>query len=431
MTSIQFARRSTKNDRSGNPVVFAGLVAIAFMAPLAFGAVQPWAIFAIELSAALLLLTWVGQQVSARSFAIHYNPIFAPMFSLGAVTILQLLIGSTAYRNATEARLFLYAAFGMLAFLLTQTLEEPQRLRVLAATLIMYGASMSVFALLQSFTSGGKLYWIRVPSGGGWIYGPYVNHNHYAGLMEMLAPVAIAVSLSRCARSHERFLAGLAAVLMVGTIFFSGSRGGALACTVQIVLLIAILIWSGNARNNSFYRTAIFLAATVALLIWIGGRDLAGRIGTITTSTRSELSGGTRLTIDRDSWRAFLSKPILGYGLGNFPEVYPQFKTLHSNLFVNHAHNDYLELLVETGIAGFACGLWFLLTAYRGLMRKLRSWPETANGVVGLACALGITGLMVHSALDFNLQIPANALLFYLMCTIAAAPNLPRQLAST
>jgi O-antigen ligase len=421
VTSIQFARRGTKNDRSGNPIVFAGLVAIALMAPLAFGAVQPWAIFAIELSAALLLFTWVGQQVFAGPLTIHYNSIFAPVIAFGAVTILQLFIGSTAYRNATESRLFLYAAFGMLAFLLAQTVEEQQRLRLLAATLIMYGASMSVFALLQGFTSGGKLYWIRVPSDGGWIYGPYVNHNHYAGLMELLAPVAIAVSLSRCARSHERFLAGLAAVLMVGTIFFSGSRGGALACTVQIVLLIAILIWNRTSSNNSFYLTAIFLAATVALVIWIGGRDLAG----------SELSGGTRLTIDRDSWHAFLSKPILGYGLGNFPEVYPQFKTLHSNLFVNHAHNDYLELLVETGIAGLACGLWFLLTAYRGLLRKLRGWPETANGVVGLACALGITGLMVHSALDFNLQIPANALLFYLMCTIAAAPTLPRQLAGT
>ena len=119
-----------------------------------------------------------------------------------------------------------------------------------------------------------------------------------------------------------------------------------------------------------------------------------------------------------------LKRPILGWGLGAFPIVYPEFRSFYTTFFVNQAHNDYLQLLVETGFAGFAIAVWFLVLVFRQASGKLKNWTETANGALTVAALLGCVGILVHSFLDFNLQVPANAALFYVLCAIAASAPL-------
>jgi O-antigen ligase len=160
------------------------------------------------------------------------------------------------------------------------------------------------------------------------------------------------------------------------------------------------------------------------LLWWLGGKELTSRVSSIATETHTELSGGMRLSIDRDALRMFRNRPLLGWGLGTFPTVYPRFRSFYTNFFVNQAHNDYLQLLSEMGLLGFGTMVWFLVVLYRHAVRKIGNWMLDVSGAVTLACILGITGILVHSLLDFNLQVPANAALFYVLCTIAAAPRL-------
>ncbi|MCU1298265.1 MAG: O-antigen polymerase [Acidobacteriaceae bacterium] len=156
------------------------------------------------------------------------------------------------------------------------------------------------------------------------------------------------------------------------------------------------------------------------MLIWLGGTELTQRIASIHSEANAELSGATRLSMDRDATKMFLHKPMLGFGLGTFSEVYPQFRSFYTNFVVNAAHNDYLQFLVEMGALGFATMLWFLIVVYRRAISKLRNWPEDTNGAVSLAALLGITGILVHSFVDFNLHITANAALFFVLCIIAA-----------
>ena len=167
-----------------------------------------------------------------------------------------------------------------------------------------------------------------------------------------------------------------------------------------------------------------FLAVVIAFLVWVGGNALTQRLASIHTETRQELSGGIRFTIDRDCLHMLLKRPILGWGLGTFPIVYPEFRSFYTSLFVNQAHNDYLQLLVETGLAGFAIAVWFLALIFRRGVGKLKDWTETASGSLTVAALLGCVGILVHSFVDFNLQIPANAALFYVLCAIAASAPL-------
>jgi O-antigen ligase len=90
---------------------------------------------------------------------------------------------------------------------------------------------------------------------------------------------------------------------------------------------------------------------------------------------------------------------------------------------VTDAHNDYLQHLAETGTLGFATLVWFLVALYRSAWKKLRDWPNEMTSAVAFACLLGCTGILVHSFVDFNLQVPANAAWFYVLCVLAASPH--------
>jgi O-antigen ligase len=410
--------RSARSEQAGTVLLY-GIFGLLLFGPLAFGAVEPWSIFLMEAGSAALFLVWVGKQILEGQIKVIWNPLFLPMGVFGLLIISQLVFRITAYPHDTTSLTLLYFCYGLLCFLAAQTLLRGSQARTLAFIFCAYGAALAGFSLIQGLSSNGKLYWIRQPRMGGWIYGPYVNHNHYAGLIEMLVPIPLVLALTRLASSRTRTAAAAIAAVMVGTVFLSGSRGGMLAIVAELVILAVV-----SVKQKRGLRTAIgigvFLTIVVALLIWIGGGELSRRISTVGMS-HSEISADVRFNIDRDGFRMFLKKPVLGWGLGAFPVVYPQFRTFYTNFFVNEAHNDYLQLLVEMGLLGFGTMLWFLLTLYSRALKKIRNWTSEMSGATALACVLGLSGILVHSVFDFNMQIPANAALFYVLCTIAAA----------
>jgi O-antigen ligase len=424
MSTARIAARVTAIDRRERSaqietVLLYGIFGLLLFGPLAFGAVEPWSIFVMEAGAAALFLLWIGKQVMDGDMKVRGNPLFLPMGIFGLLIVSQLVLRVTAYPHDTVSIALQYVAYATLCFLAGQTVLRGAQARKLTVIFSVYGAAVAGFALLQGISANGKLYWIRQPRMGGWIYGPYVNHNHYAGLMEMLVPVLLILSLTRLAPPKARAAAAAAAAVMVGTIFLSGSRGGMLAIVAELIFLAILLV-----KQKRSIRTAIgvgvFLLIVAGLLTWIGGGELSKRIATV-GPLHSEISTDVRATINRDGLKMFQKKPILGWGLGAFPIVYPQFRTFYTNFFVNEAHNDYLQLLVEMGLLGFATMLWFLVTLYTRALKKISNWTGEMSGAVALACVLGLTGILVHSAVDFNLQIPANAALFYVLCTIAAS----------
>jgi O-antigen ligase len=405
--------------RRSNDVVLYGIASLLFFCPLAFGAVEPWAIFILQSVTTILFTVWMFAQMRADQPAILWTPIFPPMLAFGALICIQLLPGISSYRRATYSGLLLYVAYGLACFLITQTLTRTTHIRKLATAAAVYGTAVAMFAVLQSLSSNGKIYWLRTPRFGGWIYGPYVNHNHYAGLMEMLVPIPLVFAFSRYARGKERWAAASAAAFMGATIFLSGSRGGMIAFAVQVVIFLCFLFRERSGGRAAFVMTTFLLVALVSIA-WIGGSDVTARLSTINTSKHSELSNDIRFKINRDSLDMFGQRPILGWGLGTFETVYPQFRSFYTDLLVDKAHNDYLQLLAETGVVGFAIMIWFLVAGFRAVWPKIRQWPSNVNGSVALVAVVGISGILVHSLVDFNLEIPANALLFYVLCAVAA-----------
>ncbi len=407
-----------------NNVLFGSACGMLLLGPLAFGAVEPWSIFALEACSTLLLALWALRQWITGDLSLSNHPLYRPIAAFFALVSLQWLLGTTAYRHVTYTHLLLYAAYGMLVFVITQTLHRSSQFELMAKMFTAYGAAVALFAVMQGLAPNGKLYWIWTSAQGGAIYGPYVNHNHYAGLMEMLMPFPLVLAATRYTEGSRKILAAGIAALMAASIFLSGSRGGMAAFVAQMIVLGVLLVRKRDGGWQQPLLLGAFLAAVIVFLVWMGGNELTRRLISIHSEAREEISGGVRLTIDRDCLRMALHRPFLGWGMGTFPIVYPEFRTFYTTFFVNQAHNDYLQLLVETGLAGVAIAVWFLVLLFRRAFAKIKNWTESASGALTVMALLGCTGILVHSFLDFNLQIPANAALFYVLCAIAAAPPL-------
>ena len=399
-----------------------GSFGLLLFGPLAFGAVETWSSFLLEAGSAGLLIAWLWPRLRSEVPALRTNPLFAPMLAFAGLTALQLITGLTSYRYVTWTSMLLFSSFAITCFLLTQTLRRAEDIVQLGLVASIYGVVLAFFALVQDLSSNGRIYWLRLPRSGGWIYGPYVNHNHYAGLMEMLFPIPLAMCLSRRVERGPTIALGTAAAFMASTIVLCGSRGGVIALAVELALAA---IYVAIPRKNP--RLAMLLGGGLAVsALWIllvGGSTVADRLATFHTEAHTELSSGLRLTVTNDCWKMFEDRPIFGFGLGTFPTAYPPYQGFYSNIFVNEAHDDYAQLLVEMGLVGFATAMWFLFLLFRAAWRKLKSGRLGVNGGLALAGSLGCVGILAHSFFDFNLQIPANAAWFYALAAMVAAPS--------
>src|SRR5580658_5313932 len=243
--------RLALSEQIGSGLLY-GTFGLLMFGPVAFGAVEPWSIFILEAGSVVLMSLWLRKQFLDGELTIEWNPLFLPMAGFGLLILLQIVFGVTAYRHDTISGALLYCAYAMLCFLSAQTLLRSSQARTIAVILALYAFTIAAFALLQGIAPNGKLFWIRQPSMDGAIYGPYVNHNHYAGLMELLVPILLVLSLTRLAGEKERMAAGIAAAIMVGTVFLSGSRGGMLAIFVELAFFAGVLL-----RRRKSTRVAV------------------------------------------------------------------------------------------------------------------------------------------------------------------------------
>jgi O-antigen ligase len=185
----------------------------------------------------------------------------------------------------------------------------------------------------------------------------------------------------------------------------------------MVVLLLQVLLLSSfmwrRRQTHRATRMLLMLAPISLLAWWLGSSAIVHRW--------AEASPADRVPIWHGVIHMIAAKPILGFGLGTFGTAFPPFRTFYSNLFVNAAHNDYLQVLAETGIVGGVALLWFLVALYRHALPRVRFWSQDWVECTRLAALAGCTGIVLHSFVDFNLQIPANAAMFLALAGIAVS----------
>ncbi len=391
------------------------LVATLLLAPLAFGAVQTWAWASLYVLVFLSVLLWGMGSVQRGSIRIVWSPLYWP-------AVLFLLLGSIQYFGHFAADA--YGCREALVKLVTDLLFffvagqlftdcPPRTWRTFGLIVTAYAFLMGLFAILQFFSSHGLIYWVvRSP---GATFGPYVNHNDYAGLMEMLIPIAAAYVLSRLQSNRHEVLLALALCVPVGSLLLSASRGGFVSLLGETVILTAVLCGRSPAHRPASPVLIVALGVITAALFffWMAPRNVSRRLATVANAFNApEVTYGDRMHVAYDSLRIFRAHPVLGTGLGSFVSVFPAYQSFPTDQIYDYAHNDYAQALAETGILGgliiLGALIWFFRLAFRNLRKRL----ATEAGWIQMGAALGVCGLLIHSFVDFNLHIPANAAWF-------------------
>jgi hypothetical protein len=447
-------------------IIAVGLMAVMAGATLAFGAVEAWSIATCGLSIIALLVLWGIKGLIDRRLEISLPATALPLVALILLSVLQgiTITGASGARRSisldpeathltTEVLLVLLASF----LLSANFLAKVPALTWLRNFLIFFGFAVSVFGLIQQFTWNGKYYWFIEPSSPPPTpFGPFVNHNHFAGYVEMIAPIPVALILRRAVRGELAILYGFAAAMMGLAVVMSLSRGGVISLIAGLMFVVAFgfkpmsagerRVRSGGGRAGeqenreqpdfvpsllvyrssfSFNQATSRVGAMIVMLLtigagvwWVGADPVIKRMEKTGLAQKTEEAGRrgetfyqSRGWIWRDTAAMIRDNWALGVGLGAFGTAYPIYNSQDGTILVEQAHNDYLQVVADAGIIGAVIALCFVFLVARDIVRASRHVSRSMSGTA-LGAAGGMFALFVHSLFDFNFQIPSNALLF-------------------
>jgi O-antigen ligase len=402
-----------------NLVLAVGICVLLIFGPLAFGATEPSAIFLLEVGIAALLAIWAVRSLAEGRLEIARSSVFVPMLLLAAVVAVQLAVQLSPYWYATWQKALLWGAYGILAFVAVQCFRSAAWLRHFGIVLTVFGFALAMFAILQRFAGNGKIYWVMKNQAAADFFGPYPNHAHFAGLMEMLIPFPLVFALARYSSAPMRLLYSFAALIMGSSVFLSKSRGGVIALVIELGVL-TLLAARGRPRRHQLALISGFGLLLIFCVLLVRPHGLWDRFLQVGVPA-DKLHDDNRLSMLEDSLRMARARPVLGWGFGNFATAYPSYRSFYTDLMVNAAHDDVVQLTVETGVVGLALVIAFLYLLFRDGLRGARGWRHDPRASIALAALVGCTGLVLHSFSDFNLQVPANAALFFVLAAMATA----------
>ncbi len=322
----------------------------------------------------------------------------------------------------TRSRIRLLATLTGLFLMVAWWAESEARVLILIKAGIVIAGMISAEAIVQHLTWNGRIYWFRrVPHSTA--FGPFVNHNHFAGYVEMVVPLSISFIFYLIELRHARGLRDeqgqwgkvalylFAVVLLVVALFLSISRAGILSAALSGLILFGVL-WKRIPSRSVKSSLMVGLPVAAALfMFWIGGETVRHHLRSFQT-LHGEASYRLRVIIWDGILRSLPDFLWSGAGLGAFEQSFAPFTPPGSEVRWDKAHNDYLQLLWETGVVG---GSLFLVGCYVFVRRYW--WPAMRKGTGGIdllraGLAASMLSIALHSLVDFNLQIGSNGFLF-------------------
>ncbi len=412
------------------------LLAAVVFGPLAFGATEPWSVAILE-----GLLFALALSCALRGKSNWGHPIYRTMLPAAGILLLiglaqffnprlvstpVSLLPFTAGKEGTGGALILWGAYAALLFGAPQALGTNAALRRALWVVFLLGAFIAVVGLMQRGQGNDAYYGLR-PIRHGNPFGPYTNKNHAASVLVLAAFAGAGLWLSRLAgirRTEQRgkvleawmlqvLIAFLLAVIVLAIVHIR-ARGAihAMALAAAIVGTASL----GHLKRRSLRRVgAAAVAAAAAVFLGIILRDPFW-IG----NEKKESSAEYRMTLYRTSLEIARDFPVFGTGLGSYQKVFPAYWKLDSpEGKIEHAHNDWLELLTESGWAGLTAYLAGLLAAFSVAARSWWTNPASDMRCLAGACLAAALSFSLHGLVDFSFQIPANAVLFLTLLVCA------------
>jgi O-antigen ligase len=405
------------------------------LTPLPYGAVEVWSITVWELWIFATTLVWAVLIAKEGRLSLAATPLLWPLVALLVVALAQILPAlAPGDRPALsfDAYATLQAAIKLLALILFLLLfatfvNTDERRNVVVHIIIAVTFLIALVGIGQNYI--GKALWQRGS------FGPFVNRNHFAGFLEMGAGLALALTISRTVNREKLAIYACIVLVLCGGLVISGSRGGIVSLAAGMIFLL-LIAWPGASdreRRGRLLARAGIAAALLAVtlsgaMLLVGSDRLVENFGQLSAEAPQQEPGAhfNRSNIWRATAQMIKDHPVIGVGLGAYSLAYTRYDPSSGSGRVEQAHNDYLHIAAEAGIIGSLLALWFIVLLFaRGFAAaQTRDRRRRAIVVGALASCFAIA---VHSVVDFNLQVTANAQLFLALAALATISGSSRK----
>jgi O-antigen ligase/tetratricopeptide (TPR) repeat protein len=450
-------------------IIFTIFIFILIFSPLAFGTVEPWSLTIMETFSIFSLFLLLIRNLKYKDTFLYEIPGIIPLTLFLAYILIQLIplpsgiikvispetynlyketilinepltwVSLSINKKATLMEFFRITAYVAFYILTMQLLTKKDILKKTIAVIIAFASLLSFLGILQHILSNNKIFWFRELTQGGTPFGPYVNRNHYAGLMEMLFPLVLSLFLFykphvtynsfrekiteifNRKRTNIYILLGFAAILIGTSIFLSLSRSGIVSLCLSMIIFGVMFIAKGTNRKRGIIIIIIFILIVLSVG-WFGWGPIFERFERV-KNAQGDISE-LRIEIWKDSRNIIRDFPVIGTGFGSFINIYPKYRTISGDGIADHAHNDYIELFSDGGAIAFLISVCFLLTLLYKSYRAFLKRHEIYSIYLFIGSIAGMLSILIHSITDFNLHIGANGLyFFFLLGLVVSAAN--------
>jgi O-antigen ligase len=404
-------------DRFFVRAILALVLAILVFAPLAMAAVGTWEFLVVQGLTMAVMFLWALRIAFVPKIKFFWPPICWAVFAFALYAVGRYFTADLEYVARQEMiQTLIYA---LLFFAIVNNLTAREHAQIIAFVLIFLAVGISGYAMAQFLTHSNRV-WNVYSTYGGRASGTFYSPNNFACFLEMLLPLALAYLLAGRIRPLTRIVLGYAVLAMGVGLATTFSRGGWLAATAGIIAMLVLLICNRKHRLRAIVLL-LALAAGGAVFISAFLSHSVSYINRI-EAPRKDSPGdlGYRLEMWQAAEKMWTDHFWFGVGPAHYDYRFRQYRPEPVQGRPDRAHNDYLNLLADWGTAGgiivisgmfiFAAGLAKTWKAVRPDDNDLgRGMSNRFAFFTGATAAL--LALALHSLVDFNLHVPADALL--------------------
>jgi O-antigen ligase len=304
----------------------------------------------------------------------------------------------------------------------TEMAARQGRWRILLGILLFSVSLIAWYAIIQQSHGSRMVLNLERPDQYGMrASGTYFCPNHFANLLSLLIPLAVALLVTGSAGAPLRLLSGYVLLLFLPVLFLTQSRSGWIGAVVGLSSTVCLI---ARRRSRRLFRLMLVMIpvvlAVMGWLLWTYSPTVRARVTGASLAT-PDTAVQARFLMWKDTIPMIRDKPVFGHGPGSYVWVYPRYKTQPAQYLFNYAHNEYLHVLAEYGAVGFALFAAFLLWALAQFMRWSQAASRDKDAHLAAALVGSVLGAMAHGFFDFNFHIFSINHALVLMAGVAAA----------
>lgn len=434
-----------------NRFIFFFLCSTIVLSTLAFGTVHTWSLSLFYCGAMLVGMLWIADTFLTKKLRYNKSLLQIPLIGVFLIGVIQLLpFGTLSMQEgvlanapartltydpfATRMALVQIAAITIFFAAALAFIDSEKRVRAITRTIIIFGFLLAVFGLVQKIGSPTKIYWLREPNQA-FPFGPFINSGHFGACMEMILGLTLGILFGGGIEKDQRVLYGFMATVMFVALVMTGSRAAFAISLISIIsLLVARELLRKKNKNNEDRKSErvrsliaklaaslgigiITIAVIVSITFALGGSAAVERV--LYYSEANSPTNGGRLHYWSVALQIFKEHPVLGVGLEGFGVAYSQHDNLSGEYRIERAHNDYLQVLTDTGIIGALFSLAFIVLLFLYGIRRYKASHDKFRRGVCLGALTGCFAVLLHSFVEFPLRTTSNALLFLVLIVLA------------